>query len=324
MDSKKSLNIKKTFSSASDELVHSDESGTKSLLDGQRISNDKPLSEDSVPQKPSSNYINDIDLVAKTVVKILGRTPLENIRGNPNFPLTLDEPDMSLDQWVVFVIKTLFSVEDIYQLSEGILSHRYTKAEAFELGKQKLKSKFEEKNKLITELSGVRDEFKRSLGNVTSQLDKSVSLSHLLEKFIGRSGDTRRIIELVHEDIEDNSPDVVGFTIGLAKGWGAFKASLNATDDRMNAIHSELTHILQHISGLYTAQRRDVLIELAKIANSYLDEYEFVSPEHTLNVDPTLHNVAGLGGTEIKEGLSYSVIRKDTRKTVIYADVVVS
>ena len=68
----------------------------------------------------------------------------------------------------------------------------------------------------------------------------------------------------------------------------------------------------------------NVTYKYDSIYASKFEDYIFVSPEETLQLDPNIHNARGLGSTNIVEGASYAVIRRTSRQTVIYAEVKVN
>ncbi len=323
MDFKKSLSIKKTMPSK----IKDDSEGivlSKQLSKGEDVFKE-PLNKTVKPSNSQKDY--DFELIAKIVIKITGKEPIENLKNNENFSFPFTTNSITLTEWVVLALKTLFTFDDLKSLSDNIINHKYTYQEATALVKKRVSNTLIEKNNKIKKLESDMALRKREISKLTDKLDQSTSLKQLIDSFLDSTPENRRLISLLYEAVDDISPDVSEFCMGLFKGWGVFNNSLdkNITEsDRMNNIHTSLSSILRYISGKYISQRRDILKELANIANSYLTEHEFVSPEHTLTVDPTLHNASGLGGTEIREGISYSVIRSDTRKTVIYADIVVT
>ena len=323
MDFKKTLSIKKSLPSKKKD-------DSESVVFSKQLSKAEdtfkaPINKNVKPSNVQKDY--DIELIADIVIKIIGREPIENLKSNKNFSFPFAANSITLTEWVVLALKTLFTFDDLKSLSDNIINHKYTYQESTALVKKRVSSALVEKNNKIKKLEEDITLQKREILKLTDKLDQSTSLKQLINSFLDSSPENRRLASLLYEAVDDVSPDVSDFCIGLFKGWGVFNSSLNnntTESDRVNNIHASLSSILKYISGKYISQRRDILKELANIANSHLTEYEFVSPEHTLTVDPTLHNASGLGGTEIREGISYSVIRSDTRKTVVYADVIVT
>jgi hypothetical protein len=60
---------------------------------------------------------------------------------------------------------------------------------------------------------------------------------------------------------------------------------------------------------------------LAVACSAKFKLYKFISPEESLQVDPRIHSATALGGSTIKEGISFAVIKKDTMQTVKYAEI---
>lgn len=322
MDFKKSLNIKKSIPSSEERKILESNPVSKNLIIEKSL-----VSEDVGVSQSEPNKDIDVELVAKVIIKIIGREPLENLKSNENFSFSILSDSKNLTDWVVLALKTFFTLEDIKVLSGSILNHRYSYKESMILIKKKFIDSIVEDKKKIDLLSKDIASKKCEISKLNNSLRKSLPLKKLVNSFIDDSPLNKKLISILNELIEEPSSDSSDFCLGLISGWSVFQKSLSENIDENKKIHninSSLSLILENISEKYISQRRDILKELANISNSYLVEYEFVSPEHTLTIDPTLHNVSGLGGTEIKEGISYSVIRSDTRKTVVYADVILT
>ena len=77
------------------------------------------------------------------------------------------------------------------------------------------------------------------------------------------------------------------------------------------------------ISSYQTPHRKEILNEFASLISENFIELEFVSPENYLYFDNTIHAIPQGSGDRIVEGINFAVINKKTKKTIIYADVIV-
>lgn len=192
----------------------------------------------------------------------------------------------------------------------------------------KYNAKFQEMRQQMEELEADKMEIQKKLSS-TIQADT------LLDEFFGsRNGASdhqKRLIDVLRESI-DNASDtkLAQFVVKFAKGWAVLQHSLSRLGDfekgmpQLDYVCSALEFLLSCVSGCFVSERRTILELVAKQCCEYFQEYIFISPEHTLNLDPEIHNVPDSGSTLIKEGVSFAVIRSDTKKTVKYADVVLA
>jgi len=92
-------------------------------------------------------------------------------------------------------------------------------------------------------------------------------------------------------------------------------------EEKMEILHTALTRVLEALTGLYIPQRRAVLEQLAKLCNSRVSDYLFISPEESKEIDLRIHNAASIGGNQILEGRTFAVVNRSSYQTVKYAEI---
>ena len=80
--------------------------------------------------------------------------------------------------------------------------------------------------------------------------------------------------------------------------------------------------LLSSISGIFIAQRREILSEIAKTISKEFTDISFISSEDYTFIDPKIHNAPQNGGERVLEAKSFAIISKESKNTIIYADVV--
>ncbi len=283
----------------------------KSLPENQEIAR-KPF---LMKNRPAPIVVSHFDAVAEKILALFGSEPFLSVKNNPNFQVPYADIDSSVEQWLLDVLKTLFSPEELDTLSKNYQNYLDTQQEQF-------LQQVEEKNNQINQLTQEIQTLKTDKKVLQNKLKQSYSVSKLVSVFFQKTAQTAKLIEIIEQSIEESHDDIASFCLGLAKGWQTFQNALKVEEERLQAVHDALSEILNNVSGYYIPQRRQILKELARIANAAVTDYEFISPEETIKIDPKLHNASGVGGTEVKEGRSYAVIRASTKQTVIYAEII--
>lgn len=195
---------------------------------------------------------------------------------------------------------------------------------------EKYNAKFQEMRQQMENLELERD-------TVARKLNSAIQLKILIDEVFGvkdgASPHQRDIIDTLRE-AADNGDDrnLPVFVIRFAKGWVVLQRALAQKDTlekgmpQLNLVYDALTYMMTCISGCFASERRTLLELVAGHCCDYFQEFVFISPEHTVNFDPEIHSVSkpANGSSTIREGLSFTVIRSDTKKTVKYADVVLA
>ena len=190
---------------------------------------------------------------------------------------------------------------------------------------EKYNAKFQELRSNMEDLEGEKAELQSRL-NKTLEADAFVKT--IFRSADGETDAQKRIARTLEDAIGQGGDDgLPSFVTRLAKGWASLQyvlqtsAEIGDDKEKLEVVYPALTNLLACISGCYVTDRRMVLELVAKHCNEFFSDYDFISPEQTLNADPDIHNATGLGNAQIREGVTFCVVRRDTKKTVKYADV---
>lgn len=249
----------------------------------------------------------------------LTKTDLDTI-----FPPEVETPQ---DEATKKILSKLFSNELIAELE------KYSK---------EINLKYSELFEKYTELNQKTNKQEIQIKNLTMQIDDAeeqifktekkfadvVPVSDMIEEFIRdkfKNDYTQRISNLLIDSYKNSGKTGAKFIFNFAKGFvwiDEAMLKLGADDkENLDLLHEAGSNLLAAISEISVPERRPILDIIANYFNTHLHTYDFVSPEQTLQIDPMTHNAEGLGGSVVKEGISFAVVRRETRKTVYYADI---
>lgn len=237
------------------------------------------------------------------------------------------EPPMNNQQIFQLLLNDLISQELVDKINTSIFEKN---------------SENEQLKSQINILNEKHAKFQQQIENLTLQIqDAEERIFKTEKKYVS----TIAIADIIHEmltrwlpvrfaqSVEDlltesyNSVDKQNkeFVISFIRGAQFFISAIDKiTDDEkenLTRLYDATTQMFKVIQGKFATERRPLLDKIAAICNNYLKDYDFISPEQSLQIDTHLHNAEGKGGTMVKEGLSMAVVRRDTRKTVYYADI---
>ena len=301
------LSITKKVVSAEPETAVNQGSGA-SL--SQRIDNPNPASPSELA-----------DDVAKWLIAQFGEDLFNELLKNPNLKLPYAEDDITAESWLERGIKTLFTQDNIANIDAVVDERMAQKVE-------KYNAKFQELRSNMEDLEGEKAELQSRL-NKTLEADAFVKT--IFRSADGETDAQKRIARTLEDAIGQGGDDgLPSFVTRLAKGWASLQyvlqtsAEIGDDKEKLEVVYPALTNLLACISGCYVTDRRMVLELVAKHCNEFFSDYDFISPEQTLNADPDIHNATGLGNAQIREGVTFCVVRRDTKKTVKYADVKVN
>lgn len=292
----------------------------------QRIDNPNPASPSELA-----------DDVAKWLIAQFGEDLFNELLKNPNLKLPYAEDDITAESWLERGIKTLFTQDNIAHIYKVTANIGQSNADANidAVVDERMAQKVEKYNAKFQELRSNMEDLEGEKAELQSRLNKTLEADAFV-KTIFRSADgetdaQKRIARMLEDAIGQGDDDgLPAFVTKLAKGWAALqyalKTSADIADDKekLEVVYPALTNLLACISGCYVTDRRMVLELVAKHCNEFFSDYDFISPEQTLNADPDIHNATGLGNAQIREGVTFCVVRRDTKKTVKYADVKVN
>ncbi len=298
--------------------------------------NNTQLSVKAVNTTNASLNLNNAEEISKWLLKLIGNDVVSQIKENPYLQLPYTEPDIEISEWLSKAIKTIFSQQSIQNIGTSIQNNfaRITELEQIvneaETAKAQINDKVEKFNLKFREMQAQMDDVDGEKHALKKELNASIPITKFINEMFRESGaeseNQKKLIETLNETLENtNDPNISTFVIRFAKGWIPVKNYLTnlGTDEKENLelIHGALSALLHHISGIFIPERRVLLDFAAKICSDSFKEYDFISPEQTLNVDPDIHNAQGVGNARIKEGVTFAVVRKETRKAVKYADI---
>lgn len=317
------LSITKKVVSAEPETAVNQGSGA-SL--SQRIDNPNPASPSELA-----------DDVAKWLIAQFGEDLFNELLKNPNLKLPYAEDDITAESWLERGIKTLFTQENIAHIYKVTANIGQSNADANidAVVDERMAQKVEKYNAKFQELRSNMEDLEGEKAELQSRLNKTLEADAFV-KTIFRSADgetdaQKRIARTLEDAIGQGGDDgLPSFVTRLAKGWSSLQyvlqtsAEIGDDKEKLEVVYPALTNLLACISGCYVTDRRMVLELVAKHCNEFFSDYDFISPEQTLNADPDIHNATGLGNAQIREGVTFCVVRRDTKKTVKYADVKVN
>ncbi len=237
------------------------------------------------------------------------------------------EEQISEEQATKKIISHLISNNVIEQISKYIedinTKTKELTAKVVELEERSKKQDIQVKN-----LSAQIDDADEQVFKIEKKYSTSIAIEDLINDFVTSkitTENTRSIASLLIDSYKNGGKQETKFVLGFIKGFLSVQDAIMSIgeDEKVNIelLHNSSRKLMEEISDTTSAERRPILDKVANLYNGYLNEYDFISPEQTLQIDPTIHNAEGLGGTIIKEGLSFAVVRRETRKAVFYAEI---
>lgn len=306
-------------------VVHETADGSQSF---QSSSLSQKVETERVAADPTAEPAN----VAEWLVSKFGAEVFDELSQNPNLQMPYSDENLPADKWLERVIKTLFSQSTILKISSKLSSESVDSAEIDKIVDEKLKEKTSKYNDRFQQMRSEMENIEADKAAAEAQLNKAIPLQKFVSEMFrdeDESDAQKRIRQTVNETLEQSKDENVPvFVMKFAKGFSTLKFVLKSTEnmegsekEKLERVYPALTELLSCVSGCYISERRTLLDFVAKHCNGYFTEYDFISPEQTLNVDPEIHNASGAGNGSIKEGSSFAVVRRDTKKTVKYADI---
>lgn len=337
------VKLTKTVSKEEEENKKNEQNNNASLSITQK--NDKPKqnqdTQETVNQVSKQN-IKAVEIkenqeaegTAQWLFNVLGKEIFNHLKNNEHLQLPYTEEDITSQEWLIKSIKTFFTEEDLKIVGQKISENQKIPVQLkSSLEKiEELKDKLEKSDKKHKQLNEAVDDAEEVAFKIRKQLQATVELKKLIEIFFepynNGNEEMERLLEILNDSLADLDNKLSLFITNFARGWAYLQSNFDNLDKdekvRLEKVHNALSVLLSYISGISTSQRRPLLDTLAKIVSAKFENYDFISPERTLQVDPAIHNADGVGSGMIKEGISFAVIRRESRKAVIYADIVVA
>ena len=280
--------------------------------------------------------IDSVEDMATWFIGTIGEKVFENVKNNEYLKLPYTENEqLNTNEWLAKALKTLFTKEQITEIAEHIKQAGNTSGKlqqqekileneklAFDERMVKINARFEKMKEEVEDAEAEKHK-------ILKELENSITLSNFVNVFFKKeyedTQNMKRLRNLLNEAVEKADKNTAGFIAKFAKGWTILNVVLEQLigDEKIDhlTVHTASIKFFAEISGSFISERRELIDNIADIISDNFKEYEFISPEQTLQLDPAIHNASGLGNASIKEGKSFAVIRKESRQAVIYADV---
>lgn len=292
----------------------------------------------SLSQRVENASANDASASAADIAlwleNLVGENIFDELKNNPNLQLPYTDKDIDTRQWLEKIIKTLFSQNSILQITKSINgaknNNSVSESDVEAIVKQRMDEKIEKYNKKFQEMREQMENLEGEKVAIENKLNAALPLNVFVNGIFRNPGNEtepqKQIIQAFNEGLEGTSDNNFStFAVKFAKGWINLNYVLenlgNDEKENLDNVYNVLTKLLENISGCFVSVRRVILDYTAQHCNTFFSQYDFISPEQTLNADPDIHNAGGLGNAMIKEGVTFAVVRRDTKKTVKYADI---
>ncbi|ADB42438.1 hypothetical protein [Spirosoma linguale] len=276
--------------------------------------------------------VTAIDQLTQHLSAWLGADVIGRLRQNPDLALPYAQDAASDSHWMQQVLQTILSQSDIEIVVERLnlltIDEQRPLLQQIEILRwQQLQQQQEaEKNRQqIADIQAGREQAELEAFRLKKELAGAFPTQEFI-KLVFRLPDEQAINKLLDEAAQASISNLSEFLLVLVPAWQELREVVDARAevpaDALRQVHAGLSQFLNSLSGHYIPQRRAILDKVAQWASTQFTDYLFVSPEETQQVDPSIHNAHGLGGTVVREGRSFAVIRRQSRTVVIYADII--
>lgn len=257
-------------------------------------------------------------------VTFFGEDVFNHVKENPNFNMPFTEDGIGTEEWLNKALKTVFTLEDIRKMGKAIREKYYNVVSDLD----EIRHIKDDYRKVKRELDDINDDYEVTRSK-KKKLEKEIKHmlpgEPILDAFFDDEGKTSEIGRILKESLQNPSDEPAEFIIAFLKGWKDFAGMLEKSGDdekeNIDIAQDAGRSLLKRISGKYMPERRALLDAVADYLNTYFNDFIFISPEQSLQIDPSIHNAKGVGGSRIKEGVSFAVLRKDNKQTYYYADI---
>lgn len=262
--------------------------------------------------------------IAHWFISFFGEEIFDHVKENPNFSLPFTEGNISTEQWLNKALKTVFLFEDIQKIGLAIKIKYFQAISAVEESKQFQKDYKRMKNE-FEELEEDLDRAKSKRNKLEKEMRSSLPAEGIIEAIFGKDEKASVINQSLKDAMSNPGDELKEFVLAFIRGWLYLKQEMKKfTDDEkanIDIAQHAIRELLKNISGHFIPERRAILDQVAEYISGFFKEYIFISPEQSLQIDPSMHNAKGLGGSRVKEGISFAVLRKENKQTYQYADI---
>ncbi len=262
------------------------------------------------------------------LIDFLGKNVFENIKANPNFRLPYSDENISLADWVLKALKTICYFDDIYEISNNIQTKHYSIIYSLKAAETELLKAKESISHFESELEINKQNLaltKKKIAELEIKSGRAVDIKTLNEIIYKGNQEIEIFYALLNESLGNEDIELnnfyAAFTKNIIRIDRRLKEQYADEEKKIEILSNDLRVLLADISGIQIPQRRPLLDTLARMLNKHVLEFIFVSPEESLQIDPEIHIPDRQGGSLVREGISYAVLRKQNRQTYIYADI---
>lgn len=286
-------------------------------------------------QSTKVQSVSSVSDVAQWLISLTGIGVFDDLKNNPHLQLPYTEDDLATKEWLEKAMKTIFTKENLKEISNQIQANQQKISELAQVAQKaeaEKKEMLEKYNRKFQELKEEVENAEDDKFQAEKELNTAVPISMIISEFYrdpeDKSDELKKIIGTLHEAMEQKDDSVGRFILRFSKGWFVLKNTLktlgNDEKENLDKVHDALTELLAFISNTYISERRPLLDIVAKMCSKEFTSYDFISPEQTLQPDPEIHDASGVGNSTIKEGVTFAVVRKESRKAVKYAEIKVN
>ena len=275
--------------------------------------------------------VSSPEAIADWVYNAIGAGVFEMMKKNTWVQLPFASPaEITGKEWLLRALKTIFTQEQFAELGNEILKNQ---ANINSASQNTLNAEAEQKMAKMQENFQMIQQQLENREAEKFKIEKELQTALPLSKFISiffkdediDTPNRKHLRNMLNEAIEHPQKQTAEFVIKFGKGWAfvqnALKELTGDEKENMEKVHKATIDFLEALSEARTPERRALLDLVASVINENFKEYEFISPEQTLQIDPSIHNAQGKGSAPIKEGISFAVIRKGSRQAVKYAEI---
>lgn len=288
------------------------------------------LKSKKIVNKEDDNLEQNIPV--NTDIKIDTKQYVDDILRNLNFDFDINKfkqliAENKNEEIIPFLRNEIVSEKFKQELQKHLntLSEQISQLESKNIELEQTKSKL---NTYIANLKQQLDEAEENVFRIEKKFSDSVAFDELSNFFVkGKINNsyTQKIVDLLKEAYASGEKSSRKFVFAFLKAFVFVEEGLMSVGsdelENLKILYSAGQKLLSNIKDVFATERRLILDVVAEMFSSEFENFRFLSPEQSLQIDPAIHNVEGVGGTSIKQGLSFAVIRKDTQKTVYFADV---
>jgi hypothetical protein len=266
------------------------------------------------------------------LLAVLGEQIWGNLRGIIAYerPYQEGEAVEALPEWLLDLLKTSLrhneQISDAAHLAKILFAQWFAPQDENKFLKTELKQLAEALQNAQEKTENLQkscDAAQLKAFQAEESLKETIPLRDFVEvAFSDKEG--QRFLPLWEDALKNPAENLPDFALACSKAWLAFRQETTQLpeneEERLEILHKQLSAFLKGISGQHITQRRQVLDLVGKIASTYLQAHDFISPEESRQINLDLHAPVG-NGELVREGISFAIIRRENRQVMRYAEV---